>query len=290
MLTQILLTGLVVGSLYALAGVGLVVIYKTSEIINFAQGDTATLTTFVAFTLLIAGGLPYPAVLVLVLIAGAVAGILIYGVAVRPIVARRSPLDVVVTTLGVAMILNGVAAWIWGYSTQNIPSPIRGSGIRIGAASLGADDLLTVGVSVLAILVFLLFFRFTRLGLAMQAVSQNPSAAQLMGVDLHRIHGVSWGLGGVLAAMAGLFVAPTTYLDVTSINGFMIKSFAAVVLGGFTSFAGAILGGLVLGVASNLVAGYFSTDLKTTLVFVLMLVILAIRPAGLLGHVPTRRV
>jgi len=290
MLTQIILTGLVVGSLYALAGVGLVVMYKTSEIINFAQGDTATLTTFIAFTLLISVGLPYPVVFVLVLLAALGAGIVIYGLAVRPLVGRRSPLDAVVTTLGVAMVINGLAAWIWGYSTQNVPSAIRGAGLRFGEASLTAQDVLTVTVAVLCIAVFLAFFRFTRLGVAMQAVSQNPAAAQLMGVNLHRVHALSWGLGGILAAVAGLFVAPMVYLDVTSINHFMIKAFAAVVLGGFSSFAGAIVGGLVLGVGSNLVAAYLSTDLKTTFVFVLMLGILAIRPAGLLGHVTAKKV
>jgi branched-chain amino acid transport system permease protein len=290
MLLQIMLTGLVIGCLYALAGIGLVIIYKTSEIINFAQGDTATLTTFIAFTLLASVGLPYPVVFLSVILVAGLLGVLIYGSVVRPLVGRRTPLDVVVTTLGLAMILNGVAAWIWGYSTQNVPPPLEGRGIQIAGASLNGGDVLIVAVAVLCIAAFLGFFRATRLGIAMQAVSQNRTAAQLMGVNLDRVHGISWALGGMLAAVAGLFIAPTTFLDVTSINQFMIKAFAAVVLGGFSSFGGAILGGLVLGVGSNVAAAYLSTDLKTTFVFALMLGILAFRPAGLLGEVVRRKV
>ncbi|HYF80621.1 MAG TPA: branched-chain amino acid ABC transporter permease [Symbiobacteriaceae bacterium] len=287
-LAQQIISGLATGSLYALAALGLVLIFKTSDVVNFAQGEMAMFGTFVAFTLLTSAGLPYWGAFLLALIFAALFGAGIERIVLRPL-AKAPLISVLIATLGLFQIINGVAGWIWGYELQPFPAAVSGAPINVGGVVFTMQNLLNMGVALLVMLGFFLLFKFSIIGVAMRAVAENRTAAKLMGVPTDRILALTWGLGGVLAATAGILTAPVTNLDINMMATLQIKAFTAAVLGGFTSLPGAVIGGLTLGVLENLV-GQWNSQLQTPFAFGLIVLVLVIRPAGLLGTIQKKKV
>lgn len=287
-LAQQIISGLATGSLYALAALGLVLIFKTTDVVNFAQGEMAMFGTFIMFTLLKTAGLPYWGAFVLALAFAFLMGAAIERVVLRPL-AHAPLISVLIATLGLMQIINGVAGWIWGYQAKAFPTAVSGSPIKLGSLVITLPDLVNFVVSLVVMTGFFLLFRFTKLGVAMRAVAENRVAARLMGIPTDRILSLTWGLGGVLAATAGILIAPVTNLDINMMSEMQIKAFTAAVLGGFTSLPGAVVGGLTLGVLENVV-GQFVPQLKTPFAFGLIVLVLVIKPTGLMGTVQRKKV
>jgi branched-chain amino acid transport system permease protein len=287
-LAQQIISGLATGSLYALAALGLVLIFKTSDVVNFAQGEMAMFGTFVAFSLLTSFHVPYWAAFILALVFAAIFGAAIERVVLRPL-AKAPLISVLIATLGLLQIINGVAGWIWGYELKPFPAAVSGAPITVGGIIFTMQNLLNIGVALAVMLGFFLLFKYTMIGIAMRAVAENRTAAKLMGVPTDRILALCWGLGGVLAATAGILIAPVTNLDINMMASMQIKAFTAGVLGGFTSLPGAVIGGLTLGVLENLV-GQWNSQLQTPFAFGLIVLVLVLRPAGLLGTIQKKKV
>ena len=289
MFGQQVVSGLSAGCLYALAALGLVLIYRTMDIVNFAHGEMAMVSTFMAHTLLVRLGLSYiPAAL------GAIIFAFIFGMAVERIFLRPiqgGPLiSLMIMTLGLFMVFNGAAGWVWGFDPVSFPRAVSGRPIWLGDLIITRDSILVLAMTIAMALALYVVLRFTMAGIAIRATSQNSRAARLMGVPVPKVYALTWGISAVLGAVAGILIAPTTFLSPSMMAEVQIKAFTAAVLGGFSSLPGAVVGGLLLGVLENLVAGYISTELKSTFAFALIVAVLFIRPSGLLGTPPKRKV
>jgi branched-chain amino acid transport system permease protein len=281
---QYFISGLATGSIYALVTLGLVLIYRSTRILNFAQGDLATAGTYVAFTLLTINLVPiisFP----LAILAGSSLAMLFYLVILVPAQRRNaSHFGQIILTVGLGLIIQGLISHLWGMDTKSLPFPLSDSklwrlqGLIISELSLGTFLVGILGSGLLYLLV-----QKTRLGLAMRATSENLPAAQTLGIPTRMILSLSWGLGAGLSVLAGLFLAPSLLLDPFYMLEPFLKGFAAAILGGLQSLPGAVLGGLILGVAESLVGGYISIAFKNTLAFLIIIVILLVRPEGLLG-------
>lgn len=278
----ILLSGLVNGILYALAGLGIVLIYRVSQVVNFAQGDMATTSTFIAYSLLTLSQVPYVIAFLLCSAFAFLLGWFIDRVALYRMY-RGPVLNIVVATLAISLMLNGLNGAVFGYSTESMPSPPVTGTLSFGGLNLPASEGIAVAIAVALIVALLLLFQSTKLGLALRAMYQNPTAARLCGVNVEGLRAISWGLAGVLGAIAGVLITPTLYLDPNVLDFVMVTAFSVVVLGGFTNILGVILSGIILGVVNNLLSVYVSTSLQNTLTFLVILFILWVRPRGLFG-------
>jgi branched-chain amino acid transport system permease protein len=285
-LLQYVVGGLAAGSLYALAALGLTLIYKTTGIINFAHGEMAMVSTIVAFILLTTYRLPYPTAFLGALLFAAILGIALERVFMRP-VRKSSHLNQIMVTLGLFLVLNGVASTRF-FEPQPFPPPIGGPPITLLGIAVGRDSLLIFGVAGAIMLTLYLLFRYTLVGIALRATAQNLGTARLMGVRVGRVYALTWAVAAILGAVAGMLIAPTTALDPNFMADVAIKAFAGAILGGLGNLPGAVVGGLLLGVLENLVAGYISTELKAVFAFSVILLVLVVRPQGIMG-VPLRR-
>lgn len=282
---QYALAGLSAGSLYALVALGLVLIYRSTRVLNFAHADLATFGTFIAFAAL-TSGMPLVVAMPLAVGVGAVIAVVFYFGAVVP--AQRkgaSPLAAVILTSGLALILQGITVWHWGAEPDNFPFPLSDSKVwQIGpiyVSQLSVGTLIAASVTSLALY---LLTQKTRLGLAMRATSENLAAAQTLGIPTRRILAFSWGVAAALAVIAGIFLAPALLLDPFFMLDPLFKGLAAAVLGGLNSLPGAIVGALILGVAESLAGAYMAIEFKSSLAFVLIVAVLLVRPEGLLGR------
>jgi branched-chain amino acid transport system permease protein len=283
---QYFVSGLSIGSLYALVALGLVLIYRSTRILNFGHGDLATAGTFFAFTFLshnVSPTLAFP----LALIIGAVLAMVFYYVILIPAQRRNATLlGQIILTVGLSLIIQGLVAHFWGTEPQSFPFPLSDTktwkvfkDVVISELSLGA---LVIGL--IGSLFLFLLVQKTRLGLAMRATSENLPAAQTLGIPTRRVLSLSWGLAALLGVLAGIFLAPALLLDPFFMLEPFLKGFAAAILGGLNSLPGAIVGGLILGVAESLAGGYITVAFKNTLAFVVIIVVLLVRPEGLLGE------
>jgi len=290
-LLQDIINGLTAGSLYALLAVGIVLIYKSSEVLNFAHGTLAMFATFVAYQLAAEQGLPFGVAIAFALLAAFGIGAVLY----RGMLDRAKQGGghaMVMVTIGILMALEGVAGAIWGTDTKEFHHVFANSEYMSLPAGLAISehDAWIIGSAVAMVLALALFFRFTRVGIALRAVSQNPVAAQLMGVRVSRVHSLTWGIATALGAVASLLLVPKLFLDPAMMFSPLMKAFAAAVLGGMTSVSGAILGAWLLGVIEVLVGAYISTEFQATIAFVIIIVVLAVRPEGLLGTPEIKKV
>jgi branched-chain amino acid transport system permease protein len=293
---QALTTGLADGSIYASLALALVLIYKATEVINFAQGEMAMFTTYIAYALYthphLGHRLSYwPAFFVTLLIAF-LFGIGLQRVVIRPL-EQASVLTVVMATIALLVILNGLAAWIWSPELKFFPSPFPTSTWVIGGVHISKQDTGTFGVTLACVLVLWLFFRFTKLGLAMRAGAVNPGAARLLGVRTSWLLALGWGFAAVLGAVSGMMSAPTQFLSPSMMQAVLIFAFAGAILGGLESPVGAVAGGLGLGVLLSMLGTYVhpvTPELRLPVALLLLLAVLLVRPAGLLGRVVVRRV
>lgn len=281
---QYSLTGLSAGSLYALVALGVVLIYRSTRVLNFAHGDVATLGTFVAFSLL-SDKFSFPVALVLSLAAGAAVGITFYFVVLVKAQRRGANLlSMIILTLGLALIIQGLVVWKWGAEPVALPFPISDTKTyKMGAVVVSQLSLATMAAGLVGSLLLYLLVQRTRLGLAMRATSENVMAAQTLGIPTRMVLSVSWGVASALGVVAGIFLAPALLLDPFFMLDPFLKGFAAAVLGGLNSLPGAVLGALILGVAESLTGAYLTIQFKNTLAFVIIIVVLLIRPEGLLG-------
>ena len=282
---QYALAGLSAGSLYALVALGLVLIYRSTRVLNFAHADLATIGTFVAFAA-ITSGMPLVAALPLAVVIGAVIAVGFYFGAVVP--AQRkgaSPLGTVILTSGLALILQGLTVWRWGAEPDRFPFPLSDSNVwQVGPIYVSELSVGTLAAAAATSLVLYLLTQKTRLGLAMRATSENLAAAQTLGIPTRRVLAFSWGVAATLAVIAGIFLAPVLLLDPFFMLDPMFKGLAAAVLGGLNSLPGAIVGGVILGIAESLAGAYMAIEFKSSLAFVLIVAVLLVRPEGLLGR------
>jgi len=288
---QQVVSGLASGAIYASLALALVLIYRSTDVVNFAQGEMATFTTYIAWELMHQGLSYWPAFVLTLLIAFA-GGVSIERIIIRP-VEQASPLAIVIVTIGLLIAINGLSGWIWGADVKAFDSPFPNRAVDIGGVAFSIQDFGTLGVCVATVLLLWTFFNFTTLGLAMRAVALNPTASRLVGVRVGWMLALGWGLAAVLGAVAGMMAAPTVFLDPNMMLTVLIYSFAAAVLGGIDSPVGAVIGGLLLGVIVNLLGTYVNflgTELRLPSALLLLLGVLLIRPAGLFGRVVVRRV
>jgi branched-chain amino acid transport system permease protein len=282
MLLQQIVSGLATGTLYALAALGLVLLYKTSDIVNFAQGEMAMVTTFFSFTMMSALGFSFGPAFFMALLFAVFFGMITERVFMRP--AIKAPhLSQIILTLGLFMIFRGAASMIWGHEPTSYPVALEGEPINLAGIIFTPNNLFIITVTIFLMLGLYIFFKYTKIGLAMRAVAMNVQTSRLMGIKVGPVYSYTWAASAVLGGVAGMLIAPVTFLDPTMMSEVQIKAFAASVLGGFMSLPGAVVGGLLIGVIENLIAGYISAELKTTFVFLLIIIVLYVRPAGLFG-------
>lgn len=282
---QNILSGLSTGAIYALVGIGLALIYRSTRILNFAHGEIAMAGTFAAFVFL-GWKLPYAAAAFLGVLAGAMLAVAFYFVILVPAQRREATqLGQIILTLGFGLIIQGMAAYLQGTEPQPFPFPVSEFKVyRVGGVIINALSLATLAVGLLACVLFYFLVQRTRLGLAMRAVSENLPAAQTLGIPTRGVLALSWGLAAAMGVLAGLFLAPSLFLDPFFMLEPFLKGFAAAILGGLNSLPGAIVGGLILGVSEALAGAYIAIGLKNTLAFVIIILVLLVRPEGLLGE------
>jgi branched-chain amino acid transport system permease protein len=284
---QQIFSGLAAGAIYASVALALVMIYRATDLVNFAQGEMAMFSTYIAWTLVNAG-LPFWLAFVITLIVSFLGGMAIERVLIRP-VENAPVLAAVVVTIGLLLIFNSVAGWIYSYTVQDFPSPFPDR--PLFGALLTTRDLGVIAVTLVMLVLLFAFFRFTSTGLAMRAAAQNPASARLCGIRVGRMLAIGWGLAAAIGATAGMMVAPVLFLDPNMMGGVLIYAFAGALLGGITSPVGAVVGGLIVGVTENLVGTYLiASQLKLTVAFALIILVLVFRPNGLFGTAIVRRV
>ena len=288
---QQVVSGLAAGSIYASLALALVLIYRATDVVNFAQGEMATFTTYVAWSIMNHGVSYWPA-FALTLGFAFFFGLSIQRTVIRP-VERRPEIVIVIVTIGLLIAINGLVGWIWGGETKALDSPFPNRSWEIGGVAISVQDVGTLGVCLLTVLILWGFFRFTTIGLAMRSSAVNPDASRLLGVRVSWMLAIGWGLAAVLGAVAGLMAAPTVFLDPGMMLVILIYAFAAAVLGGIDSPVGAVVGGLLLGVIVNLLGAYVDfvgSELRLPTALAILLLVLIVRPQGLFGHVAVRRV
>jgi branched-chain amino acid transport system permease protein len=284
-------SGLAAGAIYASLALALVLIYQTTNVVNFAQGEMATFTTYIAW-MLMNRGVPYWPAFALTLLIAFGGGVTVERVLIRPL-EHRPEIVIVILTIGMLIALNGLTGWIWGPEVKAFDSPFPNRSVIVGDVAISIRDIGTFCVCLGIVLVLWLFFRFTTLGLAMRAVAFNPGASRLMGVRVGWMLALGWGFAAVLGAIAGMMAAPSVFLDPDMMLVILIYAFAAAVLGGIDSPVGAVVGGLLLGVVINLLGAYVDfvgQELRLPTALAVLLVVLIVRPRGLFGRVVVRRV
>lgn len=282
MLGQQILSGLATGSLYALTAIAVVVVFRNTRTINLAQGDFAMIAAFLGVFFLNKWGMNYYAMLLLVVACTALLGITVERVVMRP-VADSDWLTLFTTTLGVYYILHGVAGWIWGRDTKAFPVPFNPDPFHIWGAVVSEGHLYNMGFALLIGVILIWFFSYTKQGIAMRAVTDDPETAYLMGIPVRFIVMLTWGMAGFIAGFVGILIAPIIYVSPEMMDEVLIKGYVAAVFGGLYSFRGAVIGALLIGVAENLAGGYLGSHFKTSTAFIMIVVLLAIRPQGLVG-------
>jgi len=276
-----LLSGLATGGIYAGLALALVMIYQSTHHINFAQGEMAMFSTYLAWTMVDAG-LPYWVAFAGTVVLSFVLGVVIERVVVRP-VEHAPVLSVVIVFIALLVILNSVAGWIYSYTIKTFPSPFDWEALR--NPYLSPHEIGTVAVTALVLLALYAFFRFTSLGLAMRAAAQNPVSSRLAGIRVGWMLALGWGLAAAIGAIAGMMIAPVVYLDPNMMSGIMLYAFAGALLGGIDNPIGAVIGGFVVGVVENLAGAYVvGTELKLTVALVLIIGVLLFKPSGLFGR------
>ncbi len=289
--SYLLLSGVTTGALYALVALGLVVVNKATGIINFAQGELFMVAGFIAWTLHVQFALNFPLSFLLAVMAGFALGVLIDRIAFRPLI-RADVVSIVLATVGISFVLKGAARIIWGGKGDYLSFPPITSPepIMIGELMLVPQQLAVLAGAVLIMGVFAGFFHFTRIGKMMQATADNAKAATLVGIKVEGIYTLAFGAGAAVAASAAVLAAPLTLLYPDMGFSFFIKGFAAAVLGGLTSLPGAVVGGLIIGVVEALAGGYIHSSMMEVSAFVMIMLVLLVKPTGLLGAPQARRV
>ena len=289
--SQTVVFGLAIGAVYASLALAIVLIYRTTHVVNFAQGEMATFTTYISWTLIANHGWSFwPAFFATIVIAF-VLGAATERVIIRPF-ERGDPLTLILVTIALFVIFNGLIQWIWGPEQKFYQGAFSGT-FTIRSVAIAHQDVGVIVVTLATVIVLWLFFRFTKMGLAMRAAAIAPVASRLMGVRVGWMYAAGWGFAASLGAVSGMMVAPIVFLNPSMMQSVLVYSFAAAVLGGIESPVGAVVGGLLLGLLTTLLGAYVSwigVDLQLPVAFTVLIVVLLLRPAGLLGRHVVRRV
>jgi branched-chain amino acid transport system permease protein len=291
---QFTLSGIVFGMVYAAIALSLVLIWRGTRLLNFAQGGMAMLTTFIALEVVYKTG-DYWAGFVVALAAGVLLGAVVELIVIRPTVGRPE-LNSVIVTIGLLILLEGLAGIFFGGQFRSFPTAFSITGVHLGKTPLGVSrfDEFVAGVVLLSTLILAVAFRFTSAGLRMRAAAFNATVARLSGIRVARVLTVGWALAGLLGALAGVLVSPSTFLYPNSMDSIFVYGFTAAVIGGLDSPPGAVTGGLILGVGLSYVGGYVGggrgSDLTAIAAMAMLVLVLMLRPAGLFGGASLRRV
>ena len=281
-------SGLATGGIYASLALALVMIYQSTNHINFAQGEMAMFSTYLAWSM-INGGIPYWWAFLLTVLISFATGILIERVIIRP-VEHAPVLSIITVFVALLVIFNSVAGWIFTYTIKAFPSPFPELPL-FGNRYISSHELGSIGITLMVLVGLFLFFRFTPLGLAMRAVAQNPLSSRLVGIRVGWMLALGWGLAAAVGAVAGMLVAPIVYLEPNMMAGVLLYAFAAALVGGIDNPLGAVVGGFMVGVLENVIGAYvIGTELKLTVALVLIVGVLLFKPTGMFGKVFVSRV
>ena len=294
---QQIVSGLASGGIYALLALALVIIHRSTGVINFAQGEMATLATYLAWALITEHGWRYWPAFVGTLALSFVGGVAIHRVVIRP-VERGNVLRIVIVTIGLLVAINGFVIWKWGGEPKQLQSPFGTDTYDIGGVIVSAQDVGTIAVALGIVVLLWVLFQYTKVGLALRAAAVNPEEARLVGVRVSWMLALGWGLAALLGAVAGMLTAPTVGLDPNMMAAVLIYAFAAAVLGGIDSPLGAVIGGLTVGVLLNLLGylsqydavSWFTEELRLPAALLIILVVLVVRPQGIFGKPEVKRV
>ena len=280
--------GLATGGIYASVALALVMIHQATHLLNFAQGEMAMFSTYIAWALINAG-VPYWAAFFLTVGFAFALGVSIQHFVMRNI-RSTSVLQLVIVFIGLLVIFNSVAGWIFSYTIKDFPSPFP-KGALFGQKFLSPHELGAIVVTLVVLTLLWAFFRFTPLGLAMRAAAQTPGSSRLVGIRVAWMLALGWGLAASIGAVAGMMVAPIVYLDPNMMSGILLYAFAAALIGGIDSPGGAVIGGLLVGVLENVLGAYVvGNELKLGVALVLIIGVLLVKPSGLFGSVQVTRV
>jgi len=281
------LAGLATGGIYASVALALVMIYQATHLVNFAQGELAMFSTYIAWSL-VQAGFPYWPAFILTVGLSFVLGVVIERVVIRP-VENAPVLTVVVVFIALLVILNSVTGWIYTFTIKTFPSPFPGE-IGLGKY-MSPHEVGAIGVTLVVLLLLYVFFRFTPLGLAMRAAAQNPESSRLVGIRVSWMLALGWGLAAAVGSVAGMMVAPIVFLDPNMMGGVLLYAFAAALVGGIDSPGGAVFGGFLVGVLENVLGAFvIGNELKLAVALVLIIGVLVVRPSGFFGKVHVSRV
>jgi branched-chain amino acid transport system permease protein len=290
LLGQQILAGIATGAIYACMALAVVMIYQAIDHLNFAQGEMAMFSTFIAFQLML-WGLPYWVAFPITLVVSFIGGVLIDRVVFKPI--HDAPiLSHVVVFIALLAILNSTAGFIWDFTVKSFPSPF-GSAPLFGSSLISAHQAGMIGVTLLLLVFLFVFFRYTRVGLSMRAAAANPVSARLVGVRVGWMNALGWGMAAAIGAIAGILIAPVVFLEPNMMISILLYGFAGAVLGGLTSPAGAVLGGFTVGVVENLAGTFIPViggELKLPIALMLIVAVLVFKPSGLMGRTVVQRV
>lgn len=285
---QVMITGLGQGCLYGLIALGFVLIYKATEIVNFAQGDLLMMGAFFAVAYAGIPGVPFWLAFLLTIVSMAVFGYLLDMLVVRSMIGE-SQFSVIILTISIGFILRAVAGGIWGSDILSLETPYSGEMANFGGLVIGQEYLVVIAGTIILSLALYLFFKYSSLGIAMQAASQNQLAAYYMGIPVKRVFSLIWAISALVAAVAGTLMAPISL--VSPQMGFIgIKAFAAAVIGGFGSLPGALIGGLIIGSSEQLAGTYLSTGFQEISAYIIMFLVLTVRPQGLFAQIQQKKV
>ena len=288
---QLVVGGIATGGIFASLALALVLIYNAMGLVNFAQGEMAMFATYIAFTL-ITRGMNYWIAFPVTLVLAFAGGILVQRVVIRPV--ERAPiLTLVIITLGLATLVNGLAGFLFGYVPRSFPSPFSAQTVDVLGVFISYRDLGVIAVSGVVLLLIYLLLQRTTVGLTLRAAAHHPEASRLLGVQVSWMLGLGWGLASAVGAVSGIMVAPILFLEPNIMQTIIIYAFAAAVLGGIESPLGAVVGGLLVGVTINLAGAYVpgvGGDLQLAVGLAIIIVVLILKPNGLFGHAAVRRV
>ena len=285
---QLTVSGLSNGMVYALAAVGFVVIYKASDVINFAQGELLMFGAYLSFSAIAQIGLPWSGGVVLTLVLGVGLGLLIERLALRPLIGEPV-ISMIMVTVGLSSVLRAAVNAIWGARPRTFPAFLPRGEVTIGSAVLGMDRLIVIPTAALVLILLGLFFRYTRDGIAMRAIADDQQAALSMGISIKRVIGIAWALACVSAALGGIMLGNIVGVS-QNISAIGLRVFPVVILGGLDSIAGAVVAGAVIGLLEAYTGGYVGHGLNLVVPFVVLIVVLMIRPYGLFGRPIIERV
>lgn len=291
LLLEQILAGISTGCIYACMALAIVVTYKSSRILNFAQGEMAMVSCYIALVAM-EHGFSYWNAFVIAAIAGFLLGFLIEIIVIKP-VERGPTINAIIVTIGIHFCLQSVAGWLFTYDNRAFQSPFPAEALKVGEISIPYFDLGIIGMSFVTMTLLWFFFQFTNAGLAMRAAAFDKVGCSLLGIRTWIVLAAGWGVGGIVGAIGGMLVAPVIYVSPGMMLGVMIYGIAAAILGGLESPGGAVVGGIIMGVVENLVGAYipyFGTSLKLTIALVVILSVLVFRPNGLFGHEEVERV